>query len=68
MDAIPLTRALLHFDTVNPPGREADCARHAGKLLQDWGYAVEYHEFAPGRTSVRMMLKTQSAYQECTSS
>ena len=52
MDAIPLTRALLHFDTVNPPGREADCARHAGKLLQDCGYAVEYHEFAPGRTSV----------------
>ena len=44
MDAIPLTRALLHFDTVNPPGREADCARHAGKLLQDWGYRVAHEK------------------------
>ena len=51
-DAISLTRSLLQFDTVNPPGREQDCARHAGKLLEDWGYAVQYQEFEPGRTSV----------------
>ena len=51
-DAISLTRALLRFDTVNPPGRERDCAHHAGGLLEDWGYAVEYQEFEPGRTSV----------------
>jgi succinyl-diaminopimelate desuccinylase len=51
-DAISLTRELLRFDTVNPPGREQDCARHAGRLLEDWGYAVEYQEFEPGRTSV----------------
>jgi len=43
---------MLQFDTVNPPGREADCARHAGRLLEDWGYRVAYQEFAPGRTSV----------------
>ncbi len=52
MDPVSLTRSLLHFDTVNPPGREADCARHAGRLLEDWGYRVAYQEFAPGRTSV----------------
>jgi succinyl-diaminopimelate desuccinylase len=52
MDPISLTRSLLHFDTVNPPGREADCARHAGRLLEEWGYRVAYQEFAPGRTSV----------------
>ena len=51
-DAISLTRELLRFDTVNPPGRERDCARHAGALLEGWGYAVEYQEFEPGRTSV----------------
>ena len=51
-DAVELTRTLLQFDTVNPPGRERDCAHHAGGLLEDWGYAVEYQEFAPGRTSV----------------
>ena len=51
-DAISLTRSLLQFQTVNPPGRERDCAHHAGALLEDWGYAVEYQEFEPGRTSV----------------
>ena len=51
-DAVALTRSLLGYDTINPPGREADCARHAAKLLQDWGYVVQTHDFAPGRTSV----------------
>ena len=51
-EAIALTRSLLRFDTVNPPGRERDCARHAGALLKEWGYRVEYHDYAQGRTSV----------------
>ncbi len=51
-DAVALTRDLLHFDTVNPPGRERDCAHRAGTLLQEWGYAVEYFEYEEGRTSV----------------
>jgi succinyl-diaminopimelate desuccinylase len=52
LDAIALTKSLLRYDTVNPPGREADCARHAAKLLQDWGFKVDCHDFEPGRTSV----------------
>src|SRR6187455_3091223 len=52
MDAVALTRTLLQFDTINPPGRERDCARHAGAMLQEWGYQVEYHEYADSRTSV----------------
>jgi len=51
-DAVSLTRDLLHFDTINPPGAERDCARHAGALLESWGYKVEYQEFEAGRTSV----------------
>lgn len=51
-DAVALTRALLRYDTVNPPGRERDCARHAGAMLQEWGFGVEYFEYAEGRTSV----------------
>jgi succinyl-diaminopimelate desuccinylase len=51
-DAVSLTRSLLRFDTVNPPGRERDCARYAGGLLADWGYQVGYHEHADSRTSV----------------
>lgn len=51
-DAVALTRDLLHFDTINPPGRERDCAHRAGGLLKDWGFSVEYQEYEPGRTSV----------------
>src|SRR5260221_5097684 len=51
-DAISLTRSLVAFDTINPPGREHDCARHAGALLEEWGCRVEYHDYEPGRTSV----------------
>ena len=51
-EAISLTRSLLQFDTVNPPGRERDCARYAGGLLEEWGYRVEYHEYQDTRTSV----------------
>jgi succinyl-diaminopimelate desuccinylase len=51
-DAVSLTRTLLQFDTINPPGRESDCARHAGVLLGEWGFRVEYHEYEPGRTSL----------------
>lgn len=51
-DAVALTRELLAFDTINPPGREHDCARHAGALLENWGFRVDYHDYAPGRTSV----------------
>jgi succinyl-diaminopimelate desuccinylase len=51
-DAVALTRDLLRFDTINPPGQERDCAHMAGRLLQNWGYKVEYHEYEEGRTSV----------------
>src|SRR2546421_11244739 len=51
-DAVGLTRSLLQFDTINPPGRERDCAHHAGALLEQWGFRVEYHEYAERRTSV----------------
>ena len=49
---LQLTRDLLHFNTINPPGMERDCARHIGGLLEAAGFAVKYHEFADARTSV----------------
>jgi len=51
-DAVALARDLIHFDTVNPPGRERDCAHMAGSLLKDWGFSVEFFEYEEGRTSV----------------
>lgn len=51
-DPVALTRELLRFDTVNPPGRERDCARRIGALLQESGFSVEYSEYEEARTSV----------------
>jgi succinyl-diaminopimelate desuccinylase len=47
-----LTRELLAFNTINPPGMERACARHLGGLLECAGFRVAYHEFAEGRTSL----------------
>ena len=51
-DAVALTRELLAFDTINPPGAEQRCAEHLGTLLQQSGFHVEYASFAPARTSL----------------
>ena len=51
-DPVALTRELVRFDTINPPGRERDCARRIGALLESWGFAVEYSEYEDARTSV----------------
>lgn len=50
--SLQLTRDLLRFNTINPPGAERACARHLGKMLEDAGFRVAYHEFEPTRTSV----------------
>jgi succinyl-diaminopimelate desuccinylase len=52
LDAVALTRSLISYDTINPPGRERDCARVIGAMLQEAGYTVDYFEYADSRTSV----------------
>jgi len=52
MNAVALTQELVRIDTVNPSSPERPCAERVGKLLEDAGYAVKLHEFAPGRTSL----------------
>jgi succinyl-diaminopimelate desuccinylase len=52
MNVLDLTRELLRFNTINPPGEEQACARHLGRLLEQGGFRVEEHEFKPGRTSL----------------
>ena len=52
LSALELTRTLVRFDTINPPGNERPCAEHLGRILEDAGFAVSYHEFAETRTSL----------------
>ena len=46
LDPRALTRDLLRYNTINPPGMERACARHLGALLEAAGFRVAYHEFA----------------------
>ena len=52
LDPRTLTRELLAFNTINPPGMERACARHLGAMLEAAGFSVSYHEFAEARTSL----------------
>jgi succinyl-diaminopimelate desuccinylase len=52
LDPVELTRTLIAFNTINPPGNERPCAEHLGKLLENAGFSVAYHEFADRRTSL----------------
>jgi succinyl-diaminopimelate desuccinylase len=49
MDVISLTRELISFNTINPPGDEALAARFVGKILADNGFNVTYPEFRENR-------------------
>src|SRR5262249_43554496 len=51
-DARALTRELLAFNTINPPGMERACAQRLGTLLEGAGFKVAYHESAEARTSL----------------
>lgn len=51
-DALALTRKLLSFKTVNPPGDERECAHYLGGLLENAGYETRYYEFADKRSTL----------------
>ena len=51
-DVISLTRKLLSFNTVNPPGRETPCVRYIGGLLEKGGFKTAYHAFSKDRESL----------------
>ena len=52
LDPGQLTRELLAFNTINPPGMERACAHHLGAMLEGAGFRVAFHEFAEARTSL----------------
>ncbi len=51
-DVIALTRKLLAFNTINPPGNEYEAAKYIGSLLSDNGFEVEYVPFEENRIHV----------------
>jgi len=49
MDLITLTKKLLSFNNINPPGNEEGISRFVAGLLSDSGFDVKLPEFEKGR-------------------
>jgi succinyl-diaminopimelate desuccinylase len=49
MDVISLTKKLLSFNNINPPGDEKEIAMYVGELLQNYGFNTEYFAFGESR-------------------
>ena len=49
---VELTQQLIRFNTINPPGNEAPCARHLGGILEAAGFETRYIEMEPGRENL----------------
>jgi succinyl-diaminopimelate desuccinylase len=50
LTTLSLTRKLLNFDTICPPGHEYECAHYLGGILESGGFEVSYYEFEKKRT------------------
>lgn len=49
-DVISLTRKLLSYNTVNPPGNEREIAEFTGEILLQHGFHVEYIPYGENRS------------------
>jgi succinyl-diaminopimelate desuccinylase len=56
-DPVELTRKLLAYNTVNPPGNESELARFAADLLGAAGYGITFRSFAEKRANVIALLE-----------
>lgn len=52
VNALELTRELIRFDTINPPGQEQAAAEHLGRILESAGFRCEYIPLAEGRPNL----------------
>jgi succinyl-diaminopimelate desuccinylase len=52
LDCVALTRRLIGFDTINPPGDEAACAHYLAEVLAPCGVPVELTSFGPARANL----------------
>jgi succinyl-diaminopimelate desuccinylase len=52
IDPIELSRELIAFNTVNPPGNELSCIAHLEKILAGAGFETSVRRFAPDRANL----------------
>ena len=58
---LQLARQLLGFNTINPPGSEADCMRFFADWLQESGFEVSLSSFGEGRSNLIASLPGMTA-------
>lgn len=56
-EVLSLTRELLRFNTVNPPGQEKACVDFLAERLEGSGFEVQTYEFSPGRPNLVARLR-----------
>ena len=52
IDPIELSRELIGFNTINPPGNEMSCIRHLEKILTGAGLETSLQTFALDRANL----------------
>ena len=52
IDPIELSRELIAFNTINPPGNEPSCIRHLETILSGVGLETSIQNFAPERANL----------------
>jgi succinyl-diaminopimelate desuccinylase len=52
IDPIELSRELIAFNTINPPGNELSCIQHLEKILSGAGLETSLQHFAPDRANL----------------
>src|SRR3954469_6221579 len=52
IDPVQLSRELIAFNTINPPGNELGCILHLDKILSDAGLQTSVQRFAPERANL----------------
>lgn len=52
LNPVELTRDLIRFKTINPPGDELPCAEFLGRILEGAGFATSYYPMGDNRANL----------------
>ena len=57
IDPTELTRDLIRFETINPPGNETPCAEYLGGILERAGFRIAYHPLDGDGTRANLIAR-----------
>ncbi len=61
LTGLDLTRKLIAFDTINPPGQEFDCATFLADILEGAGFRIKLHDWQSRRPNLIATLPATEA-------